>query len=312
MRLVVLGGGGFIGSAVVGRLLLDGHQVRVLDRLKKENFRDPELASRVEWFNGDVFDRVRVDEALEGTDAVVHVVSSTSPKTSADDPIFDVKTNLVGSLQILDAMVRGGVKKIVFISSGGTVYGKVKYLPVDEAHPTDPLVSYGIVKLAIEKYLSAYEERFGIQAISLRVTNPYGEWQRLEGDQGVVGVFLRRVLTGQKIEVWGDGSTVRDFLYVGDVGDAVARALLYAGHYRVFNISSGEGTSLNELLRLIRAALSINFEVEYKMGRSFDIPVSVVSSKLAQNELGWVSKVSLLDGIERTASCLRVRLGIDE
>lgn len=302
MRCVVFGGGGFIGSAVTERLLDDGHFVRIFERPRVEPFRKFGSQEALEWTTGDLLSSHDVNSAVKGMDVVVHLVSSTLPKGSNDDPIFDVQTNVVGTLQILDAMRAEKVGRIVFISSGGTVYGTPNYLPIDERHSTEPLVSYGITKLTIEKYLRLYDRMYGIRSIVLRVANPFGERQRVETAQGAVGVFLHRALSRQPIEIWGDGSITRDYLYIGDLADAFSRALVYDGVERVLNISSGQGTSLNLLIELIEEAVGESVERVYYPARSFDVPINILSNQLAQTELGWSPKISVREGISRTAA----------
>ena len=308
MKCVILGGGGFIGSAIADRMLLDGHSVRIFERPRVEPFRKFKENEQVEWITGDFLSTHDVSNSIAGADVVMHLVSTTLPKNSNDDPIYDVQSNLVGTLQLLNAMIDRNVRKIVFISSGGTVYGIPKYLPIDESHPTDPLVSYGITKLAIEKYLHLYERMHGIKAITLRVANPYGERQRIETAQGAVGVFLYRALTGNPIEIWGDGSVTRDYIHVSDVAEAFVRAAEYTGLKSVFNISSGAGTSLNELVGMLEEAIGKPIERRYLSARTFDVPVSVLSNDLARADLDWTPSVSMQEGIARTAEWIRGEL----
>jgi UDP-glucose 4-epimerase len=209
---------------------------------------------------------------------------------------------------LLDMMVAKKVGRIVFISSGGTVYGHPQYLPLDEAHPTNPEVSYGIVKLAIEKYLLLYERLHGIRVTILRVANPYGERQRTETAQGAVVAFLDRALRGLEVDIWGDGSVTRDYIYIGDVADAFARAVAYSGPERVFNIGSGTGTTLSDLLQHIERLLGRPVARRHLPGRSIDVPVNVLCNELARRELGWAPECSLDDGLQRTADWLRQRL----
>jgi UDP-glucose 4-epimerase len=308
MKCVIFGGGGFIGSAIADRLLLDGHSVRIFERPRVEPFRKFKASEQVEWITGDFLSTHDVSSAIDGADAVLHLVSTTLPKNSNDDPIYDVQSNVVGTLQMLNAMVVKKIPKIVFISSGGTVYGIPKYLPIDEQHPTDPLVSYGITKLAIEKYLHLYVRIHGIKAIILRVANPYGERQRIETAQGAVGVFLHRALTGQPIEIWGDGSVTRDYIHISDVAEAFVRAVEYSGSKSVFNISSGSGTSLNELVAMLEEALGKPIERRYLPARPFDVPISVLSNTLARAELHWTPSTSMREGITRTAEWMKGEL----
>lgn len=308
MKCVIFGGGGFIGSAIADRLLLDGHTVRIFERPRVVPYRKFKASEQVEWVTGDFLSTHDVGEAIDGTDVVLHLVSTTLPKNSNDDPIYDVQSNVVGSLQLLNAMVARNVRKIVFISSGGTVYGIPKYLPIDEGHPTDPLVSYGITKLAIEKYLHLYEHMHGIRSITLRAANPYGERQRIETAQGAVGVFLHRALTGNPVEIWGDGSVTRDYLHISDVAEAFVKAVEYTGPKSVFNISSGSGTSLNELIAMLEETLGKPIERRYLPARPFDVPVSVLSNELARTELHWAPSVSMRAGIARTAEWMKGEL----
>jgi UDP-glucose 4-epimerase len=301
MKCVVFGGGGFIGSAVVDRLLLDGHALRIFERPHVEPFRAFASEELVEWVPGDFMNAYDVSEALDGMDVAVHLVSSTLPKTSNDDPIHDVQSNVVATLRMLDAMVARSVRKIVFISSGGTVYGNPIYWPIDEMHPTNPQVSYGITKLTIEKYLLMFEKIHGIKANILRVANPFGQRQRPDSAQGVVGVFLGRALKQQPIEIWGDGSTTRDYIYIDDVSAAFARAVQYSGPKSVFNIGMGVGSQLNELVKIIEEILETSIKLKYLPARPFDVPVSILNTTLAREELKWVPQVSLREGIARTA-----------
>lgn len=308
MKVAIFGGGGFIGSAIADRLLLEGHSLRIFERPRVEPYRKFAETEDVTWLTGDLMNTHDVGAAVDGVEVVVHLVSTTLPKSSNDDPIYDVQSNLVATLQLLNLMVAKGVKKIVFISSGGTVYGNPCYLPIDEKHPTEPLVSYGITKLAIEKYLLMYQRMHGIKAVVLRVSNPFGDRQRIETAQGAVAAFLSKALRSMPIEIWGDGSVERDYLYIGDVAEAFARAVAYSGPHSVFNISSGKGTSLNEVIRLIERVTGTSVERNYQPGRPFDVPVSVLDNALACRELGWSPQVSLEDGIMRTAAHMRQAL----
>jgi UDP-glucose 4-epimerase len=305
MKVVVFGGGGFLGSAIVDRLLLDGHQLRIFERPRVAPYRSFTPNESVEWVAGDFSSTHDLGEAVRSMDAVVHLVSTTLPKNSNDDPVYDVQSNVVSTLHMLNAMVAAKVPKIVFISSGGTVYGNPVYLPVDELHPTDPVVSYGITKLTVEKYLHMYTRMHGLQAVSLRVANPYGERQRVETAQGAVGVFLHHALKGMPISIWGDGSITRDYLHVSDVAEAFARALHYKGNQRVFNVSSGVGTSLNDLLSLLETLLDKPIVRNYLPGRPFDVPASVLSNKLACTELQWLPAISMEAGLARTAAWMK-------
>ncbi|MEK7468109.1 MAG: NAD-dependent epimerase/dehydratase family protein [Planctomycetota bacterium] len=303
-RCLVLGGGGFLGSHISETLLNAGHAVRIFEkeRVLRDNVRS--FIGQVEWMEGDFTDPHRVAEVLKGMEAVVHCVGTTLPKTSNDSPVYDITSNLVPTLHFLDAAVQAGVKKVLFLSSGGTVYGIPQRVPIPEDHPTDPLTSYGIQKLSIEKYLKLYRDLHGLDYAVIRISNPYGERQRPTAAQGAVTVFLDKALKGQPIEIWGDGSVVRDYLHVTDVACAAQSALDYRGDFRIFNIGSGSGLSLLQVVESIRKVLNRPVEVVFKPARRFDVPVNILDTTRAARELSWRPAVAFEDGLRRTAAFL--------
>lgn len=303
--VTVLGGGGFLGSAIVDQLLAEGHPVRVLDRGHNQPHRAFTTNERVEWLSGDMRDAATVKDVLKDASAVVHLAWSTRPKSSNDEPIFDVQSNVVGTLQLLEEMRIQGIKTILFASSGGTVYGPPLHTPIAEDHPTNPTTSYGITKLAVEKYLLLERELHGLRPVILRMANPYGERQRVAGAQGVVAAFLQRALAGQAIEIWGDGTVIRDFLHVADVSRACGLALRYTGEACVFNIGSGAGTSLNELVRLLSELLGRELEVMHQPARSFDVKSNVLCCQRARRELQWEPVIGMAEGLRRTLDWLQ-------
>ena len=308
MRCAIFGGGGFIGSAIADRLLLSGHTIRIFERPRVKPYRQFAEHERVEWLTGDFSSAHDVSLAIDGVDVVLHLISTTLPKGSNDDPSYDVQSNLVSTLQMLQVMVARNVRRLVFISSGGTVYGAPMYLPLDEKHPTDPHVSYGITKLAIEKYLLLYERMHGIKSTILRVANAYGERQRVDAAQGAVGVFLHRALNHLPLEIWGDGSITRDYIHVSDIAGAFCRAIDYAGKKQVFNVSSGAGVSLNDLVGTLEDVLGRHIEHRFLPGRPFDVPVNVLGNSLAREELGWSPLMPLREGIALTAEWMHKEL----
>ena len=305
MRCLILGGGGFIGSFLVDRLLALGHEARIFERPRVLPYRAFGHGENVEWCVGDFQSAADVEAAVQGCSVVFHLVSTTLPKNSNDDPIYDVETNLVGTLRLLAAAVRCAVKKVVFISSGGTVYGIPNRIPVSEEHPTDPLVSYGIAKLTIEKYLHLYWRLHGLDYCVLRVANPFGERQRVDTAQGAVAVFLSRALASEPIEIWGDGSVTRDYVYIEDVVDAFIMAMNHDGEPRVFNVGSGEGRSLNQLLTIMEDLLGRPVERRYMTARKFDVPANVLDITRAWGVLGWQPRVSFREGLQRTLDWMR-------
>jgi UDP-glucose 4-epimerase len=296
MNCLVLGGNGFIGSHLVDQLLAEGHKVRVFDK-NEEYYRKP-IAS-VDYQYGDFGNRGLLMEALANVDIVFHLISTTLPKTSNDDPAFDVQSNVIETLFLLEQCITQKVKKIIFISSGGTVYGKPSVLPIPENSPTDPECSYGITKLAIEKYLYLYWFLHRLDYCVLRLANAYGERQRPTATQGVIPVFLERALRNHEIVVWGDGSVIRDYVYVTDIASALLKALTYSGDMKVFNIGSGQKYSLKEVIQLIERVTGQPLKVKYTEGRSFDVPINVLDVSRAKRYLNWTPTVSLFEGITR-------------
>lgn len=299
MQVLVLGGSGFLGSHLVEGLLREGHHVRSVSRhlpglLPVSCLNHP----RFEGIEGDLGDPAGLRRFLDGVDVCFHLVSTTLPHSSNNDPIFDVHSNLVGTLQLLEEARQIGLPRLIFVSSGGTVYGVPSTVPITEDHPTAALCSYGITKRAIEQYLELYRHLHGLDSWILRLANPYGERQRIVASQGAVAVFLGKILRGEPIELWGDGSTVRDFLYVGDAIEAMLRLLTYQGEQRLFNIGSGRGCSLNQLIHTIAGVTQRQPRISHLPFRGFDVPSNVLCIERAGRELAWQPRTSLRQGIE--------------
>ncbi|WP_213297222.1 NAD-dependent epimerase/dehydratase family protein [Paraburkholderia sacchari] len=291
-KVLVLGGFGFLGRHLVDGLLRSGAKVRVFDRSMPAN---SQYARDVEVVLGNFVTGDGLSDALRGIDVVYHLISTTVPSTSNDDPIADVQSNLVGTLHVLRRMQAENVKRIVYVSSGGTVYGNPMTLPVPEAHPLNPLCSYGVVKVAIEHYLSMYCQLYDLNATVLRVANPYGMHQHHIGVQGVIPTFIGKMMRGELIEIWGDGSVVRDYIYVDDV----VSALLAAYEDRssgTFNIGSGSGHCLIDVLEVVRRITGLDGTVRHLPHRNFDVEQIYLDIRHAREVLNWQPKYSLESG----------------
>ena len=299
--VLVLGGSGFMASHLVEALLEDGCRVRVFDRTR--NPAGP--YSDVEFCLGDWTNSGQVAAALDGCQTVFHLLATTDPRTSNNDPVHDLETNLTASVRLLELARKSSVKKIIFASSGGTVYGVPSTLPIPEHHETKPICSYGIHKLAIERYLDLYQRLHGLDYCVLRISNAFGERQRPNASQGAVTVFLDKALRGEEIEVWGDGSVVRDYVYVGDVASAFCQAARHEGTPRVFNIGCGQGLSVNQLLSAIEALLGRPVARRYLPSRPFDVPVNVLDISQAAAHLDWRPQHSFSEGLRRTLEWLQ-------
>ena len=300
MNCLVTGGAGFLGSHLCDALLAQGHRVRIIERFEAATGNIAHILDRVELVPGDYANQTLMDEALAGMDAVFHLACSTHPKTSNDDPVFDVTTNLVPSLKLLDLSRKRGIKKVVYFSSGGTVYGQPQSVPIAESHPTAPICSYGIHKLAIEKYLELYRQISGLEYGVIRPANPFGERQRLDHTQGAVAVFIGRILRGEPIEIWGDGSVVRDYVYVLDVVDAAVRLLGHSGPVRTFNVGAGHGLSVLEVIDAISRAVGKKADIHFKPARKLDVPVNVLDISAAREHLGWSPQYDFETALART------------
>ncbi len=309
MRCLILGGGGFIGTNLCEALAQAEHEVRVFDRPNLKRPDIPSVASgRVEWQEGDFGNVDDVAKAITGCEVVFDLIGTTTPKTSNDNPAYDVESNLLPTVRMLDAAKQNSVRKVIFVSSGGTVYGVPRTTPIAETHETNPLCSYGIIKLATEKYLQLFHHLHGLEYTVLRVSNPYGEHQRVAAAQGAVAVFLNRAIMQQPVEIWGDGSVVRDFIYVGDVVRALMTCVSYQGDQRVFNVGSGVGLSLNDLLAAIERLLGRPVQRAYLARRPVDVPVNILDTSLAARELGWRPETEFGEGLRRTLGWIqRVR-----
>jgi UDP-glucose 4-epimerase len=297
---VVLGGAGFLGSHLTEALLARGARVRVFDR-ENVDLRNLEgVSGPWEFVGGDLGSESDQERAVEGAQSLFHLVSTTIPATSNQDPAFDVETNLLATVRLLERARSVPIERVVFVSSGGTIYGRPLHIPIAEDHPTEPLVSYGVVKLAVEKYLGLYHHLYGLSYRVVRLSNPYGPRQRAGGAQGAATVFLARVHAGQPIEIWGDGGVVRDYIFVKDAVEGMLAAHDHPAASGTYNIGSGTGTSLKDLVAAIGEVTGRAIDVRYTPGRAFDVPANVLDITRARRELGWAPRTSLEEGLRLT------------
>jgi UDP-glucose 4-epimerase len=298
---LVIGGNGFIGSHLVDGLRARGSSVRVFDAGTPR----PEVDwTGIDYRQGSFAEASEIAAALEGVDTVFHLVSTTVPSTSNNDPIADIQGNLVASVALMRAMIERGVRRLVFFSSGGTVYGNPSRLPVPEEHPLEPISSYGVVKAAIERYLLMYGNLGLLDPLILRPGNPYGPRQGAGGIQGVIPAFLRRVRDGERLQIWGDGSVVRDYLYIADLVELGIAAGLSDSN-GVFNAGSGVGHSLLEIVAEIARATGQEPAIDFHPARNFDVGALVLDVTRAQTLLGWRPQVTLEEGMRRTWDAMR-------
>lgn len=304
MKCVVIGGGGFIGSHLSEKLIDTGHDLIVFDRPSAANLLL--LARKGAKIITDSFlDPFDLDVALNSVDVVFHLVSTTVPKTSNENPEFDVESNLIGTIKLLNASKLAGIKKVIFASSGGTVYGIPKEIPINESHQTDPISSYGIVKLAIEKYLHLYWTLFGLDYCILRLSNAYGPRQAIRDAQGLIPKLIYDGIHNVETVIWGDGTVVRDYVYISDIVEAFSKAILYDRAPKLFNIGSGTGRSVREIIELIEKNLGSPLIIRYENSRVYDVQVNTLSEDNASKLLLWKPITSITEGISHTIDYIR-------
>jgi UDP-glucose 4-epimerase len=304
-KCLILGGGGFIGSHLADALLAKNFDVVIFDKLNFSRKNINHILDKVKIVEGDFNNEIDLKTALKDIDIAFHLVSSTLPANSNENPIYDVETNLVSSLRFLNEAFINGISKIIFISSGGTVYGIPERLPIKEYHPRKPICSYGIIKKTIEDYLYMFERLYGLDYYVFRLSNPYGERQNPFVAQGVIPVFLKKLIKGEKIEIWGDGSVERDYIYINDAVNALIKCLEVNPKERIFNLGSGKGYTLNDIIGIIEKVTGKKTNVEYKEKRNIDVPVNVLDNKLISEKLSWKTETDIETGILKTYEYLK-------
>jgi UDP-glucose 4-epimerase len=305
MNVIVTGGAGFIGSHVVDLLLERGDQVAVVDNLssgKRTNLnpgaslfeldvRSPDLETAFRQFR---------------PEAVFHLAAQVSVKLSVDAPVEDAEVNIKGTVNLLDQCRAFGVRRLVYISTGGALYGEPEWLPCTEEHPVNPLSPYGVSKYAAEKYVELYGRLYGLEYTILRFANVYGPRQDPHGEAGVVAIFSRRMLSGQEVIIFGDGRQERDFVYVEDAARACVTAL-ERGSGQAFNIGTGVGSTVNQVFNGLRKFTDYQLDATYFDSRPEDIYRIFLEASKAHRELGWEPRVTLDEGLRRTLDFFRER-----
>lgn len=299
-RCCVIGGAGFIGSYLVNELLSSGREVRIVGR------RDPSqinLSKKVEYSQGDIRNRDFIVKFLQNVDEVVDLAYSSVPKTSFENPILDITDNLPGSVGLFEIASALPIKKLVFVSSGGTVYGEPQSLPINENHSTNPISPYGITKLALEKYAQMYYKLKKLPVVCVRPSNPYGEGQKAFAGQGFIATAIASVLVGKELKIFGEKGTIRDYIHVTDLAKAIVATLDFGVAGECYNAGSALGLSNLEVIERV----SIEAEkyalkplVTNVPPRSFDVSANVLDSSKLHKVSGWKPCLEFSEGIERT------------
>ena len=292
-KILLIGGNGFLGSHLIDFLLLN-NTVRVLSR-STEKYRTPNLL--VDYRIGNYTDLDFLNSALQGIDIVIHLVSSSIPSTSNDNCVLDIESNLIGSVKLLNAMKKNDCKKIIFISSGGTVYGNPTIVPTPENVELKPICSYGINKVAIENYIYMFHKLHNFDYLILRVSNLYGTRQNNEGAQGLINTLMNKIGNQEEITIWGDGNVTRDFIYVEDLCNLIQKAIT-KNINGIFNAGSGIGYSVNEIIDLISETIEVSPKINKVEGRSFDVEKNILDVSKAFEMFNWKTNIDLKAGIE--------------
>jgi UDP-glucose 4-epimerase len=304
MRVLVTGGAGFIGSHVVDRLIADGHQVEVVDNFSTGR---PEFVNAKAVGHGCDIRSARLDEVF-GTaqpEAVVHVAAQATVARSTVDPLTDASVNVLGTIGLLAACRRRHVRRVVYISTGGAAYGETDVLPTPETHLACPTSPYGVSKVAAESYLSCWAGITGARTLALRLANVYGPRQNPQGEAGVIAIFAHRLLRGEPGIVHWDGEQTRDYVYVGDVADAVSRAVERTDVTGLLNVGTGVEVSVNELYRRLARLAGSTRPPEHGPRREGDWRRGALDARRAEAVLGWKALTVLDAGLEQTMAYFR-------
>jgi UDP-glucose 4-epimerase len=298
MKILVTGGAGFIGSHVADAFIEQGHEVVIVDNLSMGRMEN--VNPQAKFVNMNIQDP-QIAELFEneGFDVVNHHAAQMDVRLSVADPIFDAQNNIFGTINLLQAAQKNGVKKIIFISSGGAIYGEQDYFPADEEHPTRPLSPYGITKLTGEKYVQFYQHVYNLNFVILRYANVYGPRQNPKGEAGVVAIFSSRMLTGGQPVINGNGLQTRDYVFVRDVVNANLKALDYE-ESNYFNIGTGLETTVNELFHELNHLTNANAKEVHRAAQPGEQMRSVLNIEKAKKILNWTPQISLNEGLAKT------------
>jgi UDP-glucose 4-epimerase len=296
----VIGGNGFIGSYLVPLLIATGRIVTVVGRAPISTIN---LIDNMRYVQADYNDEVFLRKILADADEVIDLAYATVPKTSFDDPVNDILTNLPPTVKLLEVASSIGLKKVVLVSSGGTVYGRAQKLPLKEDHPTNPISPYGITKLAIEKYAIMYHELKSLPVLCVRPGNAYGARQMPFSGQGFVATAIASILQRKVLNLFGPTGTIRDYIHVEDIASGILASLQHGKTGSCYNIGTGIGRSNKDILdAILPVATSAGFEINVTVlpPRNFDVPINILDSTVLKAETGWESKVTFEDGIAKT------------
>ena len=302
-KVLILGASGFIGKNLTS-FLKSKYEIVAYDK----NEPLTKFEDSITFIKGNFESECRWDEILEGIDCVIHLISTTNVTSSINGIEVEIRENVIPTIRVLESMNKKCIKKMVFLSSGGAVYGKVRQVPIYESCELRPICSYGVQKKTLESYIQLYNDKCQMKNVILRVSNPYGIGQDEKRMQGIIPLFLRKILNEEEITVWGDGENIRDYLNMSDLMNAIEKSLQYSGSVEIFNIGSGKGYSINEIIRIIERVLKDReVKVQYTAARDNDVKINILDNTLARTELKWEPQVSVEEGIQSLCFLMRNR-----
>jgi UDP-glucose 4-epimerase len=298
LNILVTGGAGFIASHIVDNYIKEGHSVTIIDNLSTGNKKN--INKSAKFYDLDIYnDDLTVVFSENNFDLLNHHAAQIDVRKSVSDPAFDAKVNIIGSINLFQQAVKYNVKKIIFASTGGAIYGEQEYFPADEKHQTNPLSPYGIAKLSIEKYLFFYNAVYGLNYIVLRYGNVYGPRQNPHGEAGVVSIFCEKIIQNTQPVINGEGKQTRDYVYVGDVVNANIKALDYKNS-EIFNIGTSVENDVNFIFENVNKYFGNKFEGMHGPAKKGEQLRSVIDNSKAKNLLGWKPEITLEEGLKRT------------
>lgn len=307
-KIVILGAGGFIGKNIIRKLSKDKDNYILamdIDGKRLDYFNNP-IYKNVKTYTMNFNDVHSYEDMLEGQDYLFHLISTTVPSTSNIHIPTEFRENVTNTIYLLDACVNYKIGCVIFMSSGGTVYGKEYSCPLNEDLAPKPINSYGIQKVTIEHLLYLYKCQYNLNYKIVRLSNPYGPFQSTNGLQGVVSNFIYRALHDQDLIIFGDGSVIRDYIYIDDAVEAILNIAFKENKYDIYNVGSGKGVSINHIVDLIKKVVLTKSKVVYYDGRSVDVPCNFLNIDRYESVFGKNSFVSLCDGIKKTAEHISV------
>lgn len=297
-KVVVLGANGFLGSHLVDALAKKGHHVRAFG-----HFSDApvfESVDNVEIFSGDFLNRGDLAAAVEGMDYVFHFISTTTPATAESDPLVDIESNIKMSVELFKACVEAKIKKVIFASTGGAIYGGGSDKPHTELDLPEPISPYAIGKLTIEHYLHFFKVVHGLDSVSFRISNPYGERQPFHRKQGVIPIFLEQICRGEPITIIGDGNMVRDYMYVRDLVSIIAEVFNKPAKHMVYNLGSGATVTVNEIVKIVEEVTGIKPKIVYREQPASYLQTVVLNNERLAKDFGILPVTDMAKGVRYT------------